>query len=547
MSRPPPTPLPKTDDPYVLLDVRPGASPDQIRRAYLRRVKTFKPDRYPAEFRRVREAYDRLREQEAWFDAWRQANDVVRQAVSELQDAEGEADPGQSNEESSVADDGTANDGNATHHADGGPAHDPSAEAHATSQAGAAANEPTNTPAPAVALHDASSVTTDESAIDEPHLVADGSPPATSHDHQPEDDDDEPSVVLLEEASVERRRRASREVDSQARLDRLTATIHAALIADRTTEAATLLLSAEAELLATQPDFTPLLLEVSCALVWAAPALFDEVVSRYGDLIATIDTEYREGALLHRRTLTDEVAGWHEAVADWPQLQRFVALGASLRAPDEAELGLHLGQRAAAEPNAFLAVLLEAGRNAPGIVALYVGMAERWAQRYGRAVPGTAPSPSAPSLDDAATALAHEIQTHRVTRWEQLYPVVCGLVIIAIIVLSNSPWIELSFIGVFVVLWSRRAWRGDPLERLYVRVVQPAAATWLWAAGVSPNELAIALQARLPVAGTWDAIVHPTDCAQYPDLLGNDLTLLAFGVTAPMIPTLGRRGGTSAS
>ena len=76
----PPVALPDTDDPYVLLEVRPGASADQIRRAYLRRVKVFKPDRYPAELRRVREAYDRLREQEAWFHAWQQASEVVRQA-----------------------------------------------------------------------------------------------------------------------------------------------------------------------------------------------------------------------------------------------------------------------------------------------------------------------------------------------------------------------------------------------------------------------------------------------------------------------------------
>ena len=83
--------LPDTDDPYVLLDVRPGATAEQIRRAYLRRVKVWKPDRHPAEFRRVREAYDRLREQEKWFDAWQKAGQVVRRAAEEAARVEAEA------------------------------------------------------------------------------------------------------------------------------------------------------------------------------------------------------------------------------------------------------------------------------------------------------------------------------------------------------------------------------------------------------------------------------------------------------------------------
>ncbi|MBL4685660.1 MAG: J domain-containing protein [Nannocystaceae bacterium] len=52
--------LPDTDDPYLLLAVKPDATADEVRRAYLRRVKVFKPDRAPKAFQRVREAYERL-------------------------------------------------------------------------------------------------------------------------------------------------------------------------------------------------------------------------------------------------------------------------------------------------------------------------------------------------------------------------------------------------------------------------------------------------------------------------------------------------------
>ncbi len=590
MSRKPPTPLPDTDDPYLLLDVRPGASADQIRRAYLRRVKMFKPDRHPAEFRRVREAYDNLREQEAWFDAWRQAGDVIRQAAAESTDTD--------------ANEGHADDVHAEGQSAGSPIDDAQATADATEQvnsdaaaaqvdgnatADAAAQVNGGVPEESTAAEADDDATADSAALEsigdhsDPHTAShvddgalepigdevqadelladleidpersaandlpggvlafphDASEPA--HDQTSEAQADDAAPPSLETATAERRRRATREVDNESQLDRLSMNIHAALAEERITEAATLLLGPDAQRLASQPDFTPLLLEVCCVLVWAAPTLFDEVVSRYADLVDAHDAEHRDGALLHRRTLADEFAGWSEAVADWPQLRRFVALGSSLRAPAEAELGLRLGQRAATEPTEFLTTLLEAGRRAPGIVALYVGMAERWAQRYGRGILGGTPPKAPPSVDEAATAIAHEVQTHRSVRWERARPVLTALGIAAVLVLSHSAWLELVVIGAFVVQWAWQAWRGDPAERLYVRVVQPAAASWLWATGVSPDELAVALQARLPKAGTLRAVLFPGNLGDYPDMLCNDLTLLAFGVTAPMIPMLGRR------
>jgi hypothetical protein len=225
-------------------------------------------------------------------------------------------------------------------------------------------------------------------------------------------------------------------------------------------------------------------------------------------------------------------------VSDWPELRRFVAFGASLRAAAEAELGLCLGKRASADPAGLLATLQRAGRIAPGIVALYVGMAESWAKRFG--LPRAARPKRAPTVDQAAEAIAVTLRTHRTVRWAQWRPLVAVAVASVLLLLSPSPLFELLVIGMFVALWAWQAWARDPADALYLRVVQPTAAIWLWATGASPDELASALGPRLPAKGSWPAFFHPVDPSVYPDLMGNDLTLLAFSVTAPMIP--GRRG-----
>jgi len=430
MSRKPKVPLPETDDPYVLLEVGAGASTDQIRRAYLRKVKVYKPDRHPAEFRRVREAYDRLREQEAWFDAWQSAGDVIKQAVEET-----DADAG---------------------------------------------------------------------------------------DEAPQEDGGR-EVAEVDEAAE--------------RFERLGEAVHARLEAGNTAAAAELLLGFDMEPMAAHEDFGSLLLEVCCAAAWLDPPRFDALAARFGDLVNALDTEFREGALLHRRTLGDERSAWCEAVQGWPELERFVTLGSSLRAPAEAELGLRLGKRAANEPGAWLEVLRRAARSAPGIVALYVGMAERWARHYGRPLPSSGPR-QVPTVDQAAEALALTVLTHPRVRWEQLRPVLVAAGMTIVVMLSGSALLELLLIGLSLALWGWKAWATDPTERLYLRVVQPAAATWLWVTGTSPHDLAVALEARLPRSGSWSALLQPADPSEYPGMLSNDLTLLAFGVTAPMIPRL---------
>ena len=50
------------DDPRRVLDVTRDATDEEIRAAYLRLVKQHPPDRDPAQFERVRDAYERLRD-----------------------------------------------------------------------------------------------------------------------------------------------------------------------------------------------------------------------------------------------------------------------------------------------------------------------------------------------------------------------------------------------------------------------------------------------------------------------------------------------------
>jgi preprotein translocase subunit Sec63 len=50
------------DDPKEVLGLDVGASEEEIRAAYLRKVKEFPPERAPAEFERIRDAYEILRD-----------------------------------------------------------------------------------------------------------------------------------------------------------------------------------------------------------------------------------------------------------------------------------------------------------------------------------------------------------------------------------------------------------------------------------------------------------------------------------------------------
>jgi curved DNA-binding protein CbpA len=50
------------EDPRDVLGIGPDAGDEEVRAAYLRKVKEFPPDRSPREFERVRDAYEILRD-----------------------------------------------------------------------------------------------------------------------------------------------------------------------------------------------------------------------------------------------------------------------------------------------------------------------------------------------------------------------------------------------------------------------------------------------------------------------------------------------------
>jgi DnaJ-class molecular chaperone len=49
-------------DPCVILGVDAGATDEEIRAAYLRKVRDYPPERAPEQFERVRDAYEMLRD-----------------------------------------------------------------------------------------------------------------------------------------------------------------------------------------------------------------------------------------------------------------------------------------------------------------------------------------------------------------------------------------------------------------------------------------------------------------------------------------------------
>jgi curved DNA-binding protein CbpA len=51
-----------SEDPQEILGIGPDAGEEEVRAAYLKKVKEFPPDRAPREFERVRDAYEILRD-----------------------------------------------------------------------------------------------------------------------------------------------------------------------------------------------------------------------------------------------------------------------------------------------------------------------------------------------------------------------------------------------------------------------------------------------------------------------------------------------------
>jgi hypothetical protein len=68
--------------PTEILGVAANSSEDEIRRAYLDKVKQFPPDRSPEEFERIRDAYEKLRDPRSRAKAMLIAPDVNVPLVS---------------------------------------------------------------------------------------------------------------------------------------------------------------------------------------------------------------------------------------------------------------------------------------------------------------------------------------------------------------------------------------------------------------------------------------------------------------------------------
>ena len=54
--------LPRSSDPWAVLDLPVGSGDGELRAAYLRKIRQFPPDRAPEQFERIRDAYDVLRD-----------------------------------------------------------------------------------------------------------------------------------------------------------------------------------------------------------------------------------------------------------------------------------------------------------------------------------------------------------------------------------------------------------------------------------------------------------------------------------------------------
>jgi hypothetical protein len=66
------------DDPFEVLGVTRGVSDADLRRAYTRLIRRFKPEHTPEQFRRVREAYEACQQITSWTrTSWSMPEDPV--------------------------------------------------------------------------------------------------------------------------------------------------------------------------------------------------------------------------------------------------------------------------------------------------------------------------------------------------------------------------------------------------------------------------------------------------------------------------------------
>ncbi len=64
-------------DPFRLLGVRPGGDKLELRRAYTRLIRRFKPEHFPDQFRRIREAYEIAQARSHWVESLREDSPAI--------------------------------------------------------------------------------------------------------------------------------------------------------------------------------------------------------------------------------------------------------------------------------------------------------------------------------------------------------------------------------------------------------------------------------------------------------------------------------------
>lgn len=408
--------LPDTNDPHQLLGVPTDATAEEVRRAYLRRIKVFKPDRDPVAFRRLRAAYETLSQRIAVLEQLADTGAVLGSGWE--QDAE--------------------------------------------------------------------------------------DPP-------------------------------TRPVARRDRLRELARQISEALGAHRRDEAARLLLTQEAELLATEAAFGRTLLDVCCATVWSTPALTEALHERYPDVLAaaeSMDDALSSHPYWDLLSLVNEHPAWKAATAKLPELTAFLELGAVVDGPAQRELGAALAQRVATDPVRTLDMLDAAVMDAPAVVDLLRERAEAWADTH--AGDGSVSSdPSAPTAVAMARQLEAELSRTGRVRIEWLKRL--GV--------SASPPIIVALTGGSLPLLIAAALLGsmtyylafDATRSLYRDLVRPAVVPWLVATGQPAELVAEQLRRQHEARGPTFGVLRPDQPKRYPELLIKDTALGAFAALARLL------------
>lgn len=394
--------LPPTDDPHELLGVAPDANADEVRRAYLRKIKVFKPDRDPVAFRRLRTAYETLAE---------------RIALLEQVSPRASAEPSGWDRDASEASQPTAR---------------------------------------------------------------------------------------------------------KDRLRELTAAVAAALAEGRRDEAARLLLTPQAEILATDAAFMRPLLNVCAATVISAAPLRQALEERYADIVRGTDAA-RAGnhPLWELAELAEEGPAWLGAMRSMPELTALLELAAVVDGPASRRIAEQVAERVGDDPEALLAALDAAQAGAPGLVTVLRDRARTWAD---------AASPSLPPIhENAPTAVALARQLHAAVSTRGTI----GRAWAARLGITFGPALAMLAFGVAPVPVAVAVFSGalvyrvgfDATRTIYRTAVRPTVMPWLVATGQPLQLVAAQLRRQLDAARLG---IRPDAPMKYPELLEHDAALLTF-------------------